>query len=491
MFLSLYTRKNNIIRRSLTFLLMAIIVIFLNQCSKKSPDEIDSVKKESANPSTKTKQKINQDDEIAQQIINETVKNKHGYQWLRELTAIPNRLSGSAGSIQAIKWAEKKMRDLGFDKVNLQPVMVPHWTRGNVELAVLKTSQDKQEKTLNIAALGGSIGTSSKITAKIIEVSSFHELYKKADQVKGNIVFFNYPMRHNLDNMIQAYNDAVKFRYAGAIEAAKPGGVAVLIRSITTKQDNVPHTGVMAYDAAVKKIPAAALGLKDADYLSQAVKKDPDMQLSLSLSCKTLADVQSFNVIAELSGSEKPEEVVILAAHLDSWDKGQGAQDDAGGCVQMIEALYLFKRLNIKPKRTIRCVLFANEENGLRGAKEYDKYALASSEKHIAAIESDLGVSQPLGFTVGSMDHVLYQMQKWLPLLKRSGILWIRKGFGGMDIAEINGLKAYIGYYPEVQSYFDYHHSENDVFETVNVKELQLGTSAIAILAYLISEHGL
>lgn len=213
--------------------------------------------------------------------------------------------------------------------------------------------------------------------------------------------------------------------------------------------------------------------------------------MRIKLKCKTLPDAQSYNVIGEIKGKEFPDEVIVVGGHIDSWDKGVGAQDDGAGCVQSMEVLDLMKRLNLKPKRTIRCVLFINEENGSRGAEAYGKYADTTNEKHIAAIESDAGGFTPRGFSVTADSSVLAKIQSWLPILKVCNIEEISEGGSGADVNDIKKVKALIGYHPDSQRYFDYHHSDNDVLEVVNPRELELGSAAIAVLAYLISEEGL
>lgn len=427
----------------------------------------------------------------ADKIISTALQDTIGYNWTRRLCQIGPRLSGSENSMNAIKWAKNIFNKMTLDKVLLQPVMVPNWVRGEVETANIINS--KFEKDLSVAAFGRSIGTITEgITANVIEVKSYEELNERKEEAKGKIIFYNYPFNQTFVNTFDAYSDAVKFRGEGAIEAAKAGGVAAIVRSVTSKYDNIPHVGNMkGYPDSLAKVPSVAIGLIDADYLSDALKKDPNLQINMKLSAKTFPDAQSYNVIAELKGTEKPEEIIVVGAHFDSWDKGDGAHDDGAPSVQVMEVLDIFKRINLKPKRTIRCVLFINEENGIKGALKYAEYVDSLKEKHIAAIESDRGAYSPRGFTVDTDSLTLRKMQTWLPILNKSLIDWIRPGYGGVDINQIKNSKALIGYAPDTQRYFDVHHSDNDVFETVNPREMELGTAAIAILAYLISEEGL
>ena len=293
--------------------------------------------------------KINSQDkdkyiQVAKDIIENALTNHKGYYWLRELCEIGQRFSGSENSYKAIKWAEEKMKKLGFD-VWLQPVMVPHWVRGKKEKAVITGSKLFEGRELNILALGRSVGTSENgITSEVIEIKNFDELKEKQNEVKGKIVFFNSSINPATLNTFQGYGDSVVFRSKGAIESAKYGALGVLIKSLTTKYDNVPHTGSMSnYVDSLPQIPAASVGYLDADFLSDALKKDPRLKIKLKLSCKTLPDTLSYNVIADLKGSEKPDEVVVIGGHLDSWDVGCGANDDGGGCIQSLEVLDLLK----------------------------------------------------------------------------------------------------------------------------------------------------
>lgn len=428
----------------------------------------------------------------AKSMVTSALEEEKAYQWLRELTSIGGRPAGSHNCSKAVEWAKNKMKALGFDRVYLQPVIVPRWERGKIEKAEIISPEKIKGRPLSIAALGGSVGTPRKgIISGVIEVKNFRDLQDKAERVKGKIVFFNVPMDQGMVDTFRAYGKVVRYRWSAASMAAKYGAIAVILRSITTRYDNVPHVGMMGYKEGIKKIPAVAIGLRDADFLSRALKKYPGLKLKLALDCRRLPQSKSYNVIGEIRGKEFPDEVIVLGAHLDSWDKGQGAHDDGAGVVQDIEAVELFKRLGIKPKRTLRVVLFMNEEYGLSGAKVYGEYAKKSGEKYIAAIESDRGGFTPRGFYVAGSRNTLKRIRGWLPYLETAKIQWIKRGGGGADISQIKNARTLIGYVPDDQRYFDFHHSDNDVFEAVHPRELELGSAAIAILVYLISEFAI
>ncbi len=437
-------------------------------------------------------EKLKSYEELASKMVRTVLVDQKGYGWLKELCKIGPRLSGSEKSMKAIKWAENKMKECGFDSVWLQPVMVPHWVRGNAAQASISSSKKYKNEKLKILAFGGSVATPKKgITGEVIEVKSLDEAKKLGDKAKGKIVFYDRPLDQGTLNTFQAYGEAVDQRMNGAIEAAKVGAVAVLVRSIQTNYDNVPHTGVMLYDKSVPEIPSAAIGFIDADFLSKAVKLDPHLKVTIKLDCKTLPDAQSYNVIGQITGSEKPNDVIVVGGHWDSWDQGCGAHDDGAPSLQTMESLDLLNRMHLKPKRTIRCVLFINEENGLRGGIEYGKYSANGKDTYLAAIESDRGAFTPRGFSVTTDSLSLLKMQNWLPILNKTYIDWIRKGGSGGDVAEIKNAKALLGYVPDDQRYMDLHHSANDVLEAVSPREMELGTSSIALMSYLLSEEGL
>jgi carboxypeptidase Q len=427
---------------------------------------------------------------IAEEIVKTALVEKKGYNYLEQLCKIGPRLSGSENSLKAIYWAKDKMEKLGFDSVWLQSVMVPHWVRGNVEKVIISKSKYFINGKLAATALGGSIGTDRKgITAKLIEVGSFKELKNFGDKVKGKIIFINHRFSDGNLDPFRSYGETAGERITGPVECSKYGAVATIVRSLTADYDNVPHTGVTGKADSVKQIPSVAIGLKDADLLSEALKKDPQLEVNIKLSCKNENDTQSFNVIGEIKGAEKPNDIIVVGAHIDSWDVACGAHDDGAGFMQVLECLDLLKRIGIKPESTIRCVLYINEENGSRGAREYEKFAEVSHEKHIAAIESDRGAFTPREFYVDSDSLTLEKIKSWLPLLEKSGIDWIKKGGSGADVGYIKSCIAKLGYASDSKRYFNYHHSANDTIEAVNPREMELGSVAITIMTLMLSNE--
>ena len=427
----------------------------------------------------------------AEQLKDEGLKSLGAFKLLQELTSIGPRLSGSAGYEKAVVWGKKKLLDAGCDSVWLQTVLVPHWVRGNVERASVHFG--KKNEPLSICALGGSIATPKKgLRAEVIEVSSFEEVHQLGDKARGKIIFFNRPFDVTNVAVGEAYGGAVNQRGNGAIEAAKEGAIAVLVRSMTNAVDDVPHTGMMRYNESVPKIPAAAISTIGANKLSDLLKKEKNVTVEISLECKILPDVQSYNVIGELRGIEKPDEIVLIGAHLDSWDKGTGAHDDGAGVAQCIEAVKLLKQLNLKLTRTVRVVLFANEENGLRGAKAYAERDENKIERHIAAIESDYGGFQPRGFSVKTDSASFEKVKIFSDILSISAADQIRIGGGGADVNELAKFGTVcFELNPDSQRYFDYHHSSNDTIDKVHPRELELGAISLAILSLAIAQNGI
>ncbi|HEX9006419.1 MAG TPA: M20/M25/M40 family metallo-hydrolase [Bacteroidota bacterium] len=409
---------------------------------------------------------------------------------LRELVdAAPHRLSGSDGARVAVGLTTDMMRRLGFQEVHQESVMVPHWVRGREEGWVA----GRKPYRLGICALGGSVATPKQgITAGLVEVHSFEELRGLGPAARGKIIFFNRPMDPTKIKTFEAYGGAVDQRGRGAVEAARAGGVAALVRSMSLRRDRVPHTGAMGYTEGVPEVPGAAVSTVDADSLSAMLRRNPGLRVHLRLDCRTLPDAPSANVVGEIRGSARPEEVVLVSGHLDCWDKGQGAHDDGSGCMQAIEALRLLRAAGVRPARTIRAVMFMNEENGARGGKGYVTALRRAHERHIAALESDAGGFAPLGFRVQADSIVLRKVARWSPLFALLGAGAFSPGGGGTDIGPLakTGVPGF-GLDVENQRYFDCHHSDNDRLDAVNPRELELGAIAEALLCYILSEEGL
>lgn len=404
------------------------------------------------------------------------------------------RLSGSKRAEDAVRWAKNALYNAGADTVYLQPCMVPHWVRGNIEKCVLSSAKLKLNKNLAITTLGSSVATPIEgLKSKVISVSSFEELEALGEaNVKGKIVFYDVKFKDTKIIPGSAYGETVKFRVHGASYAAKYGAVAAVVRSMTHARNNSPHTGNMKYDPMVSKvkIPTFALSYLAADELSDALKKDADLLLFLQNESKNLPDAPSFNVIGEIKGSEKPNEYIISGGHLDSWDNGEGAHDDGAGIVQTIDVLSMFKSLGIKPKHTIRTVCFMNEENGLGGANAYFKEAETKKLKHIAALETDAGGFSPRAFGVDTTNGLYNMVLAWAPIFKPYLIEQIKIGGGGADVSPLEKLGVpCIGFEPDNQRYFDIHHTADDTFDKINKRELELGAAAIGSLIYLLDKH--
>ena len=436
------------------------------------------------------------DSAIIRSIYTQSLTAGKGYDWLEFLaTRIGGRLSGSAEAAKAVKWAETTLNTIKPDAVYKQLCMVPYWKRGAAEKAFLIKGDKKTE--VNICALGGSIATpKGGLTAEVVEINSWDELKQLGEKnaLKNKIVFYNMPWNQTHINTFEAYGAAVEPRWAGAFRAAPYGAVGVVVRSAASSVDAFPHTGSMSYKDSVNKIPACAISTIHADLLSQQLKLRgmPQVKFSFTQNCVQLPDTSSFNVIGEIQGSEFPDEIIVVGGHLDAWDNGQGAHDDGAGVVQCMEVLQIFKTLNIKPKRTIRCVLFMNEENGGRGGAKYASEAKLKNENHIAAIESDAGGFVPRGFSFEGDSLAIAKIRSWQNLFTPYNIYsW--DGYGsGADVGHLAGnCKVLMGLSPDSQQYFTLHHTAADTFDKDNKRELQLGAETMAAMVYLLSEYGL
>lgn len=432
---------------------------------------------------------------MLESIYNETLSNSMAYDWLRFLSLqIGGRLSGSVEAEQAIEYTKSILNDLGLDRVYLQPVMVPKWVRGAPEYAYYETSPGLST-TVPITALGGSVATPSMgIKAKVVEVKSMEQLEKLGRRnIEGKIVFFNRPMDPQIIQTFQAYGGCVDQRYSGAHEAAKYGAVGVIVRSMNLRKDDFPHTGSMSYgDSPINsRIPAAAISTNGADLLSATIRLNPDTGFYFKQNCRAFPDVKSYNVIGEIKGAVYPEEIMVVGGHLDSWDLGDGAHDDGAGVVQSIEVLRTLKAIGYKPKRTMRVVLFMNEENGLRGAREYASEAESLGEKHIFALESDSGGFTPRGFQFDTSPENFEHIHKWAALFYPYFTDRFELGGSGADVGPLKSQGAVLaGLRPDSQRYFDHHHSDHDTFDQVNKRELELGAAAMASLLYLMDTYG-
>ena len=436
------------------------------------------------------------DKEIIKRIFDNSMSKSKSYELLDHLSnEIGGRLSGSLNAERAVKWGKNELVKRGFDKVWLQEVMVPKWVRGPKEFALIET-QPGTTFNVDVCALGGSVATPSVgIKAQVIEVKSFDELKELGkDKIDGKIIFFNKPMKPNEVSTFNSYSLAVNQRVNGAQEAVKYGAIGVIVRSLSLRLDDFPHTGVMSYGdlPPSRKIPAAAISTNASEKLSNLLKINPDLKFLLRQQCKQYEDVKSHNVIAEIKGSVYPDEIILVGGHLDSWDLGDGSHDDGAGVVQSIDLLNILNKSGYKPKRTIRVVLFMNEENGLRGASKYAEISKKNSLNHIFALESDAGGFSPRGFSFTSNDENFEKIIKWKNLFKPYLIHYFERGGSGADISALQtNDNVLAGLRPDSQRYFDFHHAANDTFDAINKRELELGVFAMTSLIYLVDKYGI
>jgi Zn-dependent M28 family amino/carboxypeptidase len=398
----------------------------------------------------------------------------------------PGRLSGSNALEGAVRWAGSTLETLNLDRVHKQFVMVPHWVRGSKEQFSYTTHNNVF--SLNGVALGGSSATPPEgLDAEIIEVSSFLDLERIGSQAKGKIIFINHGVDQKTYLTMQAYADALIGRTRGPAKSSALGSVATLVRSMTLDKDDVPHTGATLFPPGINRIPAAALGYVSADNLHKALIQDPHLKVHIAIHSETLPDSPSSNVIGEIKGSEFPNQIIVVGGHLDCWDIAPGAHDDGAGIAQSIEVLRIFKSLGLRPKHTIRCVLFVNEENGSAGATAYAAEARNSNERNIFAIETDAGGFDPKGFNLSNTNKdAASRAQRWLPFLTSHGITFIVDGGAGADVSPLGPLGTIVGELrPDSQRYFDYHHTVKDTLDHVNPRELELGAAALASLIWL------
>jgi carboxypeptidase Q len=426
-------------------------------------------------------------------IFDEALSSRIAYGNLRYLCKnMKGRVTGSPQAAAAVEFTKQIMENMDLDSVYLQEVLVPNWNPGDKEFATI-TSSLFGSKEVSVCALGNSIGTGANgMVGEIVEVKNFEELAQIGrEKIEGKIVFYNRPMETSLINTFAAYGGAVNQRTSGAAEAAKYGAIGAVVRSVTTALDDFPHTGVMRYQEGIKKIPAVAISTNDADVLGKWLKKGAPLTFYFRTTCKQLKEVTSFNVIGQIKGTKYPEEIIVVGGHLDAWFNSEGAHDDGAGCIQSIEVLRLFKKLGIKPKRTIRAVMFMDEEVAQRGGQKYAEIVGLKNEKHYFALESDRGALTPRGFSFSVNQERFQNLSKFKKFFEPYLISSFTIGGGGVDIGPLRKYNVPLAsIVPDVQRYFDYHHSENDTFEQINIRELQLGSAAIASLIYLIDKYG-
>ncbi|MBK8252993.1 MAG: M20/M25/M40 family metallo-hydrolase [Polyangiaceae bacterium] len=410
----------------------------------------------------------------------------NAYTWLSTLTdSFGHRLSGSKALEGAIDFAVESMKKAGLSNARREKVMVPHWVRGKESARVVTPI----EREIAMLGLGGSVGTGNKpIKGEVIVFDTLDDLKNSKDPLKNKVVLVNQPMPpFDPKTNETGYGTTATIRWWAASEAGKKGAVAALIRSVTAKNFRMPHTGSMApYEKDGPKIPAAAIAPEDADYIARASKKGA-VTIELSMGAKTFPDAESANAVAELAGSSLPNEVVVVGGHIDSWDVGDGANDDGAGCAMALDAVTLLKELQLVPKRTLRVVLFTNEENGLRGGKGY--FEAHGKEVHIGAIESDFGAGAPRGFQVHGPAPFVAAVKSWTPLFQEWGAVDIQEGHTGADISPLEkaGVPC-VGLVPDGSHYFDLHHSHADTIDKIDPGNLRKNAAALALMAYLLAE---
>lgn len=430
-------------------------------------------------------------------ITDEILLNGKAYHNLFTLCkSVGQRLSGSRGMVKGEEWGVRVLNETGAEKVYMQECMVPHWVRGEKETAGFRTKNRSIDPEFHVLSIGNAVGTGDHgVLARVLEVKDFDELNRRKEEIKGRIVFFNYPFNKTL--LRGAYGDAVRYRGGGASAAARYGAVAVIVRSVTGAYDDNPHTGALRYNDSFPKIPAVAISTRDADKLSDCLKgRYGADDFFLRTGCRMLPDTIGHNVIGEIRGTEFPDEIITIGGHLDSWDPAEGASDDGAGMVQSIEILRAFKAIGYKPRHTIRIVLFANEENGGRGAEKYAELAKASGEKFIMAMESDGGAEYPRGFSCGMTRNQFAKVDSWKKYFEpydADRFSFSEGSGGGADIGPLQTIfkTPQFGLNTTGQRYFNMHHSALDTFEQVNAQELNLGAAVMASMVWLVDQFGL
>jgi carboxypeptidase Q len=417
---------------------------------------------------------------VADRIIAAALADSSAWQRLAELAdRFGHRLSGSESLERALDWILAEMAADSLEGVRGEPVLVPHWVRGRESLELTAPVR----RSLPVLGLGGSVGTPAQgITAEVLVVGSFDELERRAAEAQGRVVVFDVPWQGG-------YGPTVRYRSTGAIAAARAGAVAALLRSVTSYSQRTLHTGMTNYDTTVTRIPFAAITVEDAMMLRRMSERGEPVRLTLRMDARTLPDAPSRNVVAELRGRERPDEVVVLGGHIDSWDVGQGAMDDGGGSVAAWEAVRLLQRLGLRPRRTVRVVLWTNEENGLRGGEAYRDAHAAELERHVLAIESDGGVFRPEGFGFSGSDSAYAIVRAVGALLAPIDADSIRRGGGGADIGPLmrRGVPG-MGLNTAGERYFWYHHTDADTVDKLDPRDMALCVAAMAVMAYVVAD---
>lgn len=415
----------------------------------------------------------------AERIIELGLSDNSAFERLAEMCdSFGPRFSGTQGLEDAIDWCLVELKKDGFENVRGEPVMVPHWSRGKESARVISP----RPYELHMLGLGGSVGTPPEgIRAPVLVVSTFEELKQKAAEARGRIIVFNAPFTE--------YRQTVMFRMKGAIEAARVGGVASLIRSVAPFSMQTPHTGVMDYDNNVEKIPHAAISIEDAEMLQRMQERGEAIEIELKMEAEMLPDTKSRNVVAEFVGHEKPEEIVVVSGHIDSWDVGQGAMDDGGGCFASWQTVRILQKLNLRPRRTIRVVFWTNEENGMAGVKTYRDEHADELENHLIAMESDVGTFSPEGFSFTGSEKAMALFEEIAPLLKPLGADRLKWGANASDVMNLvpNGVPV-MGLDVDREKYFWYHHTAADTIDKLDIHEFNRCSAAMAIMAYVIAD---
>jgi carboxypeptidase Q len=408
---------------------------------------------------------------------------------LARIVSVGPRLTGSPQAAAAVQESLKLMNELGLENVHAEPVEVGRWVRGNAAEASVPASAGRAAVSLAICALGGSVGTPEKgLIAPVVEVLSLAELDRLGRSLRGKIVLFNRPMDRRTADPFAAYGAAADQRVNGASAAARFGAVAVLVRSLTFRVDRFPHTGLMLYTPGQPEIPAAAIGTADADVLSALLKKDPSTRVFLRMDCGGQGRVMSANVVGEITGSERPSEIILVGGHLDSWDLAVGAHDDASGCAAALEAVRLIRDLGLRPRRTVRVVFFMDEEFGGTGGRAYVAAPGRRGERHLAAAESDRGGFAPVGLALGGFARKT--IEPLAGLFRPLGVAFVAAGGGGVDVGPlIERGAAPAAVLVNSAVYFDLHHSALDTASSVHPRELELQAVILAGLAYILAEE--